>query len=610
MSAHQHILRKLRLQLKTGFLRKEPSAYAFLKRYPPLSRDAANPVRKVDKRNIPYLKLYEKAVAKNPLYADEKVYQAYWAHEPQALTLAKKQYEHMEQGDTESEAYEKALIHVEKIEGEAYASLQTLMGDLGESLGGVDVKLPLVAGTGGKDLEVTMAMFREQLSHTAYSDLDLADQGEIDYFIQTKVLAWNEVERERRMKDPIFVRQFEKLRASLLPEVGIARDGAAEKRHAEYKDKLLRFFDINKARLSTSKPFYYEQYQRYFDKLRESPVLSKWSEPERTEFSHWIIDTLAVREMLDKNTTSTIQHYLDKLRAQFFPMIKYPEKALEYTLPALDGLKQTLYSNDIGYKKLEGQLFVKRFYLLPQLLFPVETFASAITADKAKLKSLVTGSGTFNLLDEMKSAGFDEQSIPQLEQQLQEYISRGGPGSGAVPGAVGGGKVDGADDSSRRASGTDMSTLDALLHDDDGLDVTDGAASSNSSSSAGHKGGDAGAAATEGGGDRDSNAAPVSEEWRDVISRYIRPPSTPLEMERQELLSGLEYLSPEELTTETELGAFKRNRVETELLARARLAVRYEQKESARRHREWQRRGMVLDSLPSPALELDEEQGR
>ena len=107
-------MRKLRLQLKTGFLRKEPSSYAFLKRYPPLSRDAANPVRNVEKHNIPYLKLYETAVAKNPLYADEKVYQAYWAHEPQALTLAKKQYEFMEKGDTETAAYDKAVTYVEE----------------------------------------------------------------------------------------------------------------------------------------------------------------------------------------------------------------------------------------------------------------------------------------------------------------------------------------------------------------------------------------------------------------------------------------------------------------------------------------------------------------
>jgi hypothetical protein len=30
--------------------------------------------------------------------------------------------------------------------------------------------------------------------------MDYADQGDIDFFIQTKILKWKEVERERRMK--------------------------------------------------------------------------------------------------------------------------------------------------------------------------------------------------------------------------------------------------------------------------------------------------------------------------------------------------------------------------------------------------------------------------
>ena len=48
------------------------------------------------------------------------------------------------------------------------------------------------------------------------------------------------------------------------------------------------------------------------------------------------------------------------------------------------------HSNDVGYKKSEGQLFIRRYYLLPQLLFPVETIATAITADKSKMRSLAS----------------------------------------------------------------------------------------------------------------------------------------------------------------------------------------------------------------------------
>ena len=600
----QHILRKLRLQLKTGFLRKEPSAYAFLKRYPPLSRDGAPPVRKVDKRNIPYYRLYEKAVAKNPLYADEKVYPAYRAHEPQALTLAKKQYEYMELGENEDLAYDKAIKYVEKMEDEAYSDLKKLMGEIGESLGGVEVKLPFLA-TGGEDLGIQMALFREQLSKSTYNDLDMADQGEIDYFLQTKVLQWNEVERERRMKDPIFVRQFEKLRSSLLPETGIARKEAKEKRHAEYKDKLLQFYNINRARLCTSKPFYYEEYTDYFEKLKVQPLLGKWNEAERTAFSHWIIDTLAIREVLERNTTSVIQSYLDKLRAHFFPMVKYPEKAASYALPSKEGAKQLLYDHDIGYKTQGGKTFIRRYYLLPQLCFPVETVATTISSDKKKLRSVMDGGeeGEKSLLGEMRSAGFDEQSIPQLQELLREYITSVQPEPllGKEHGSMG--AKSGRSGSSGKA---DMSTLDALLHDDDGLDLPSAAHNSGSSGSTGKSA--ARAEAAERGLKVDGSASEpshgTSSEWKALIDTYIRPPSTPLESERHELLRSLEFHSPEELSTESELSAFQRARVETELLARARLSVAYEQKEAARRVREWERRGVALDSLPAPALEL------
>jgi hypothetical protein len=596
MSQSQHILRKLRLQLKTGFLRKETSAYAFLKRYPPLSRDGAPPVREVDNRNIPYYKLYEKAIAKNPLYADEKVYPAYRAHEPQALTLAKKQYEYMELGDNEAEAYEKAVKFVEIKENEAYDGLKKLMSDIGESLGGVEVKLPFLA-TGGDDLSIQMALFREQLSKTAYYDLDLADQGEIDYFLQTKVLQWNEVERERRMKDPIFVRQFEKLRASLLPETGVARENDREKRHAEYKEKMLQFYNINKARLCTAKPFYYEEYAGYFAKLKKQPLLGKWNEAERTEFSHWIIDTLAVREMLERNTTSVIQSYLDQLRAHFFPMVKYPDRVGSYELPSRDQVKQLLYDNDVGYKTQEGKMFIRRYYLLPQLTFPLETVATTISSDKRRLREALDKENS--LLDEMRSAGFDEQSIPELQEQLREYISAVQPDPIVGLGEGGrGGHARGT--GGRGADSTDMSTLDALLHDDDGLDMP-----SVNNVSEGANGPEPSAAdeATEGASGAGTSGR-ASSEWQAVIDSYIRPPSTPLETERQELLRSFEYHAPEDLTTEAELGALQRARTETELLARARLAVVYEQKEAARRVREWQRRGVAMDSLPAPALEL------
>ena len=151
--------------------------------------------------------------------------------------------------------------------------------------------------------------------------------------------------------------------------------------------------------------------------------------------------------------------------------------------------------------------------------------------------------------------------------------------------------------------GTDMSTLDALLHDDDDLEPVTRSAPATAPAA-----GVASAEAAVSTSASEPGPVPVSAEWGEVIKQYIKEPSTPLEKERQELLASLEYHSPETLSTEHELSAFKRNRTETELLARARLAVMYERKEAARRRREGSAEAWP-ESLPAPALELDDEVG-
>jgi hypothetical protein len=52
------------------------------------------------------------------------------------------------------------------------------------------------------------------------------------------------------------------------------------------------------------------------------------------------------------------------------------------------------------------------------------------------------------------------------------------------------------------------------------------------------------------------------------------------------------------------LAAVQRNRVENQLITRARLSVEYERKEAARRTREWKSRGVWLSKLPPPELQL------
>ena len=608
-----NILRNLRLQLKTGFLQKEPAAYKFLQRYPPLSRDTAPPVRQVETRTIPYLKYYEKAVAANPMYADEKVYPAYWVHEPQALTLAKKQYELLQKSNgtlSEEEAYQQALTYVDELENASFLKLKAVLADI------KGAKLPYAADAA---LSGLIADWRAKLAVTRYGELSLADQGEIDWIVQTKVLRWHEVERERRMKDPIFVLQFERLRAAVFPEIALVSDEVRKAEQEDYKAKLFTFFGVNRDRLSAAKPFFYDDYARFFRKLKEQPLLARWDEAEREALSHWIIDTLALREVLERRTSSAIQRYLDALRGQFFPMVRYPERAASFSLPAEKELKALLYSNDVGYKREDGRLYIRRAYRLPQLLFPQETLTTALlTTQQQRLPGLLNNDSS--LLAEMQRVGLDEATLPELQRQLQEYttaLAREGGGLGG--GARGEGEMD-------------MSPLDALLRDDD--DESDKTAASASASASASAASDSAAAAGSGSGSDAPSAASSDEqlaavaaapaarsgvlpdmtlntpaalgkeEWARLVARYFRPPSTELEQRRDELFRMASVDQPEDAEDEMDLEHHRRARSENMLVTRARLSVEYEKKEAARRVREWRARGVWLEKLPRAQLSI------
>lgn len=591
VKANLNILRNLRLQLKTGFLQKEPPSYKFLQRYPPLSRDTAPPVRPLVKRNIPYLKYYENAVANNPLYADEKVYPAYWAHEPQALTLAKKQYELLQKNPSmsEEEAYQQAIAHVDELENDSFLKLKSVLAEL------KGARVPYAADT---SLMAVIDKWRMKLATTKYEEMQLAEQGEIDWIVQTKVLNWHEVERERRMKDPIFVMQFEKLRASVFPEIQQANNSARLVAHEEYKSRLMTLYGVNKERLCTAQPFYFEDYVRFFKKLKDQPLLGKWGDADREELSYWIIDTLAIREVLEKKTSTMIQRYLDTLRAQYFPMVRYPENAPSYTLPSLTEVKALLYRNDVGYKNQDDRLYIRRAYRLPQLLFPKETLTTSLLTNQEKLSALM--SDETSLLSEINRAGLDEATLPELQRQLKEYTSM-------QRGLVGG-------SGSATPEDMDMSPLDALLLDDDEIDAhTDGETKPQKDEATAHLNDHAMSSSSAAQHDqsavlRDLSSYSASsmgeEEWSKLVSRYFKKSKTELETQREALFSMMESQKVDEAEDELDLYHFKRTRTENMVVTRARLAVEYEQKESARRVAEWRSRGVWLEALPRAQLNL------
>jgi hypothetical protein len=361
-------LRMLRIQLKSGYIKRAPVEYLFLQRYPPVSSTSKPAVEKYIETSSPIAELYEKAIGKNAIYADERVYPAYWQQEPTAFTLAKRQYQLMKQGLDEEAAYVHALRYVEELESQAYENVKQLEQHLQE-------KGAEAVYASDESLMQDITFWRARLAATRYSNMTLGDQGQVDYLIQTRVLKWQEVERERRMTDPIFYQQFISVRSLIFPEIAAERElkhlESLERSRQNFKTEIFNKYQINETQLTPSSPFYLEDYQFYFDKVKSQPNLTTWNESDRSTFFRWIVNTLALREVLKNSASVRVQSYLEDLRNKFFPMIKYPERT--YDLPDIAGLKALLYANEVGYKKQNNKFYIKRFYRLPSLLFPEET---------------------------------------------------------------------------------------------------------------------------------------------------------------------------------------------------------------------------------------------
>ncbi|KAJ1409660.1 hypothetical protein B484DRAFT_403134 [Ochromonadaceae sp. CCMP2298] len=575
-----HIMRTLRLQLKSGFRRREPPEYKFMKRYPPLSRDTKPRFHELDYKNIPYLELFKKAMARSPVY-NERVYPAYWQQEPQALKLAKKQFEHMQNGDDEETAFRKAELYVDELENQSYLDLKALH----EALAEMGAKAPFMSDS---KLMEEIDSWKQKLQDSPYSELELADQGEIDFLVQTKLMGWDEVQRARRMKDPIFVMQFEQLRSLVFPDKAELEAAKAAEKSRSYKETYCKLHDLNYSLLTTAAPFYIEDYLHYFEALRAQPDLRKWSNADCETLSAWIVDTLAMREVVERAPNHKVQTYLDAIKAQFFPMLR--TDASKLPTPTVDSIRRLLYENQVGYKAQESKVYVRRFYRIPALLFPKETFTATLMADRAKLEALTEDDDDdAALLREMQQAGVDEASMPELKAQLQEYVKRLNI---SMPKYRTGG-----------SDSLDMSALDSILKDafdeeDEPKREEDSDSSSSDSDSDSDSESDEEALA------QGEDGYYTHEEWAAIVAKYKKPALTQLEQERDRVYGLFEFEVVEHAEDETDLATFQQMRLENEIIARARMEKKFNDKEAARRRREWTRRGVWMNELPMANLPL------
>jgi len=649
-----NMLRQLRLQIKTGFIRRELPEYEFMRRYPPLNRDTAAPYKKIEGRQLPYLNLYEKALSRNPLYLDERVYPAYWKEEPEAIVLARKQYNYMTtQGLDENSAYEKALKDVQVMESKSYEDFLSLMKLMKNK--GVGSLL-----TQNQELNSKIEKYSKLLENTPYYSLKLADQGEIDYIIQVDLLKWGEVQRERRMKDPIFAARFEELRSIVFPK--IQRDMIdlfQSKEHiSEYKQRFKQFFNIDKSKnyFNYKEKFFIDDYINFYNRLVKKEF-SQWKENERNELNNWILNTLAVKESLSESNNEEKSQYIEMLKKSYFPVLYSTSYK---TLLTTDYMKKKLFENEISYKKDGYKLHAPRHYRIPAVLWPSEITKMRLNeivqaADSAregenKVKSKMAGEkkDIVELHDIFREASISETSRKDVILQMQKSNKTSAPTpvtdiksldtfarsnnsmtheeqrlksmqsmKKVAPVSASNTQVDKDIDESL----TELSQFESeMIADPNSLlemyDMIETSAAEPLkdeeeilsdkifSAEERDKLKELVAELNEDGFDSEDVASNDSNdpEFLEVLEQY--KPKTILETHRHKLLSVTEEFRLEDCSDLDELETFKRQRLDSSIVTRARLSTQYEQKESARRAREWRQRGMILEELPAPVLNI------
>ena len=534
-------------------------------KYPPITTDSSESITAKEIK-VPYLRLYHEAVRKNPTMGEERVYPAYWQQEPLAMTLAKKQYALMQTGLSEDEAYIKAKEVVDSLESSAYDSLKALKEKIGEES---DSRPAVLAD---KEVAEEVASWRTKLSETPYDELDLADQGELDYFVQRKVLGWSEVERERRMTDPVFVFQFEMLRRSMFDS-----ESEDDLMDDSFKEKLQDYFGVSDtSQLRAREPFFYEDYKRWFDKLKDQPNFKSWDKEERGNMSRWIVQTLGMQQVIENNDRTEVRAYFERLRLQFFPMINSPGAVDKYSLPSVEEAKELLYANDIGYRRQgeDGKLFVKRFYRIPRLLFPEHILETTVRNDENRLRRAL--STQESLLEEIKAVGLDESRLPDIKAALQRYATESNVTTDTV--------------------GEEISVLDQLLSDGDKAIVRpDESLADRDFSHSGTQQQQSTSSSTEASSQESYTPAQhftfADELLPETYARNYEEPSNDYEKDLDMILRGSEVVSLEEVSDEIDMYSFNETRAENLLVIRTRLETAYEEKEAARRGRKWQAQG-------------------
>ena len=267
--------------------------------------------------------------------------------------------------------------------------------------------------------------------------------------------------------------------------------------------------------------------------------------------------------------------------------------------PSEDNFRSILYSHEIGYKKIDGKLYVRRFYRIPMLLFPKELQMIEDAHSQDFTKKLFNFCEQMNrdiyvkygskhpwlyhdpFFEPLEQKNFGEENARRMtrRQSLGLYHYFGGI-LGTIDATEKYEKNKEINKEKEEETNDDISYADIFADSD--IDTEQNLNSVVNSSYDFNKYG--------------LNLFPIDKyqvetsEWKQVLEKYIKSPKTSLERDRQMLLKNTQMYNASDAEDEADAYVIGRASLEDQLIVRARLAREYEKKEADRRHREWGRR--------------------
>merc|ERR1719231_69035 len=346
------------------------------------------------------------------------------------------------------------------------------------------------------------------------------------------------------------------------------------------------------ANWSTSESFYYQDYVLHFENLKRNIMNRTCNEQNLKEFDAWCRQTLIVSPPERKFSEASYNNYLEKIQLNFFPFLKYGRSTFDnksselddadyqqqlksisdHSIPDLDTFRRILFRNGIGYQLNEdGKSYVKRFYRIPALLWPTQEKTDYINSMENSIP----------LTNEKSAFEDNESTMDRIFNENFEKVGDDDTNLHAEIWKLSSNETDNIEEKGGPSTllglfdkkGNESHNLDSNLgggNADFDLDITaDKKKINNHLQFYEHN---------------------REEEFLKIVGEFSERPRTMLQVERELWFRRMEYFSIEDANDESDALSISGSRVDQQLMIRAELSMKYEEKEASRRKAEWSSR--------------------